>query len=120
MTTDHSIGTSTDWTIRSGPAPGVEGLVGRLRLMIADEPVGMLTVERGVVEILPDSDATCVLRAKDQATLIQLLGGDLHPMVARLQQCAVIEGDSRLALRILLALQAGSPWSGLAPRSQQQ
>ena len=31
--------------------------------------------------------------------------------------CLVIEGDSQLALRILLALQAGSPWSGLAPRS---
>jgi hypothetical protein len=59
-----------------------------------------------------------VLRAEDQVTLIQLLGGELHPMVARLQQCAVIEGDSRIALRILLALQAGSPWTGLAPRSK--
>ena len=120
MPNDHSVEISIDWTIRSGPAPGVEGLVGRLRLMIADEPVGLLAVERGAVEILPDSAATAVLRTKDQETLIQLLGGELHPMVARLQQCAVIEGDSRLALRILLALQAGSPWTGLAPRSRQQ
>ena len=112
--------TSVDWTIRSGPAPGVEGLVGKLRLMIAEEPVGLLTVERGAVEILPDSDGSAVLRAEDQATLIQLLGGELHPMVASLQQCVVIEGDSQLALRILLALQAGSPWSGLVPRSPRQ
>ena len=118
MTADRSADISIEWTTRSGPAPGVEGLAGKLRLMIADAPVGLLTVERGAAEILPDCDAACVLRAKDQATLIQLLGGELHPIVARLQQCAVIEGDSRLALRILLALQAGSPLTGLIPRSQ--
>jgi hypothetical protein len=86
--------------------------------MVADEPVGLLTIERGVVEILPDCEAGAVLRAEDHTTLIQLLGGELHPIVARLQQCIVIEGDSRLALRILLALQAGSPWTGVMPRSE--
>jgi hypothetical protein len=109
-----------DWISKSGPAPGIEGLAGKLRLIIADAPIGLLTVERGAVEILPDCDAPAVLRVEDQVTLIQLLGGELHPMVARLQQCVVIEGDSRLALRILLALQAGSPWTGLAPRNKLQ
>ena len=119
MAVNLSSDSSADWATRSGPAPGVEGLVGRLRLIIADAPVGLLTVERGLVEILPDCEAPAGLRVEDHATLIQLLGGELHPMVARLQQCCVIEGDSRLALRILLALQAGSPWTGLAPRSAQ-
>ena len=118
MTSDLSAGVSPEWPTKSGPAPGVEGLAGKLRLMIADAPVGLLAVERGVVEICPDCEAPAVVRVEDQATLIQLLGGELHPMVARLQQCLVIEGDSRLALRILLALQAGSPWTGLVPRSQ--
>ena len=120
MTPDRLGDISMDWIVRSGPAPGVEGLAGKLRLMIADEPVGLLTLERGAVEILPDCDAPAVLRAEDKATLIQLLGGELHPVVASLQQCAVIEGDSRLAFRILLSLQAGSPWSGIVPRSQPQ
>jgi len=116
MTEIPSASVSTDWTTKSGPAPGINRLAGRIRLMIAEEAVGLLTVERGAVEILPDCDAPAVLRAEDHATLIQLLGGELHPVVADLQQCVVMEGDTRLALRILLALQAGSPWSGLVPR----
>ena len=87
--------------------------------MIGDTPVGVLKVERGTVEILPDGDAAAVVRAIDQASLMQLLGGKLHPVVARLQQRAIAEGDVGLALRILLGLRAGSPWSSGAARSAQ-
>jgi hypothetical protein len=88
-----------------------------MRLMIGDAPVGVLKVERGGAKILPGGDAPAVLRAQDQTTLVQLLGGELHPVVARLQQRAALEGDPRVGLRILLALQAGSPWTGLAQKS---
>jgi hypothetical protein len=86
--------------------------------MIDDAPVGVLKVEGSAVEIAPDGEAETLLRANDQATLVQLLGGDLHPVVARLQGRAAVEGDTRFALRVLLGLQAGSPWTGLVPGRQ--
>ena len=117
MTTDPSV--TMEWTKRRGRAPGIAHQEGRVRLMIGDAPVGVLKVERGTVEILADGDASAVVRAIDEASLVQLLGGDLHPVVARLQQRAVAEGDIGLALRILLGLRSGSPWSSGAARSAQ-
>jgi hypothetical protein len=107
-----------EWANKSGPAPGAAHIEGRVRLVIGDAPVGVLKVERGTVEILPDGDAPAVLLATDRGTLMELLGGDLHPVVARLQHRAVAEGDNGLALRILLGLRAGSPWSSRAVKSK--
>jgi hypothetical protein len=89
-----------------------------MRLMVGDDACGFLKVSNGDVAIGPDGEAETTLIAEDQPTLVQLLGGDLQPVVARLQGRAKVDGDVRFALRVLFGLQAGSPWTGLVPRSR--
>lgn len=108
---------SAEWTKRRGRAPGLEGLAGRLRLEVGDEVFGDLSIRDGAVEIVPDADAPATLVTNDERTMLQLLGGELHPIVASLQKRGRVEGDVRFSLRVLLGLQAGSPWTGVAPRS---
>jgi hypothetical protein len=107
-----------DWLSRSGKAAGVEGLSGRIRLHVADTVVGRLKVDpNGAVEILPDGEAAASLIADTPQTLVGLLGGEKHPIVARLQGHVSTSGDIGFVIRTFLGLQAGSPWSGLVPRS---
>jgi hypothetical protein len=110
-TTAAPEGATTEWTARQGPAAGVEGLAGCVRLIVADVPVGVLKIDDGAVEIIPDGEASAAIRVDAQSTLEQLLGGDLHPVVAWLQGRLRYEGDVRFTLQALLGLQAGSPWS---------
>lgn len=105
------------WASMRGLAPGLEGITGRLRLQVAGVDIGVLKVDGGAVEILPEGDASALMGVDSQATLLSVLGGDTHPFVAFLQGRLRLEGDRELALRIGFGLQAGSPWSGLAARS---
>lgn len=107
----------TKWASMRGHAPGLEDIVGRLRLQVAGVDAGVLKVESGAVEILPEGDASALMAVDSQATLLSVLGGDTHPFVAFLQGRLRLEGDRALALRIGFGLQAGSPWSGLIPGS---
>jgi hypothetical protein len=102
------------WTTLEGQAPGVSDLAGDMRLEVEQRLVGILHVENGAVSIQPDGDATALLSVDSLPVLLGALGGDIHPFVAFLQGHLQIEGDRALALRILLGLRAGSPWSGLA------
>ena len=107
-----------DWPSRRGQAIGVEGLSGRIRLNIGDTTIGCLKVAPdGSVEILPDGEAEASLTADTPQTLVGLLGGEKHPVVARLQGHVSTSGDIGFVIRTFLGLQAGSPWSGLVPRS---
>jgi putative sterol carrier protein len=105
------------WKSKRGEAAGLEDISGQLRLQIAGAPAGVLKVEHGAVEIAPDGDAPALLAVDTPQTLLAVLGGESHPFVAYLQGHLRIEGDRALALRIAFGLQAGSPWSGLTPRS---
>jgi hypothetical protein len=100
----------SDWTAKKGPAEGLHGLWGKLRLVAASGTVGVLTIEDGEVHIEPRSEASTVLSTDSVATMVALLSGELHPVVARLQGRAWMEGDASMGLRILLGLRAGSPW----------
>jgi putative sterol carrier protein len=102
------------WTALHGKAAGVSDLAGDLRLEINGRLAGILHVENGTVSIQPDGDATALLSVDSLHMLLGALGGDIHPFVAFLQGHLQIEGDRAFALRILLGLRAGSPWSGLA------
>jgi hypothetical protein len=106
-----------DWPSRHGQAIGIEGLSGRIRLNIGDTTIGRLTVApNGSVEIQPDGEAEASVTADTPQTLVGLLGGERHPVVARLQGRISIGGDVGLFIRAFLGLQAGSPWSGLVPK----
>jgi hypothetical protein len=108
----------SDWISRRGPANGVTELTARLRLRVADEEVGVLKVAGGAAEIGPDGEADATLDVDTLQTLVGLLGGEVHPIVARLQNRVRVEGDVAEAVRVFLGLQAGSPWSGLVSRSE--
>ena len=106
-----------DWPSRRGQSIGVEGLSGRIRLNVGDTIIGCLKVAPdGSVEILPDGEAEASLIADTPQTLVGLLGGEKHPVVARLQGRILNDGDVGFVIRTFLGLQAGSPWSGLVPR----
>ena len=107
----------TNWASLRGHAPGLEDIAGRLRLQVAGVDAGVLKVESGAVEILPEGDASALMAVDSQATLLSVLSGDTHPFVAFLQGRLRLEGDRALALRIGFGLRAGSPWSGLTPGS---
>ena len=99
-----------DWTTKNGRAEALEGLWGKLRLVAAGATIGVLKVADGEVEIEPQGSASTALETDTLATLVSLLAGELHPIVARLQGRAWIVGDPALGLRVLLGLRAASPW----------
>jgi len=107
-----------DWTTRRGPAVGVAGLRGRIRLDVGDSTVGCLKVADETVEILADREAEATLIADSPQTLVGLLGGEKHPVVARLQGRISVAGNVALVIQVFLGLQAGSPWSGLVRKGQ--
>jgi hypothetical protein len=113
----NSTGIPADWASRRGPAAGVADLRARIRLAAAGSTVGVLKVEDGGVEIVPDSDAVATVTADTLETLVGLLGGEVQPVVARLQGRVLPEGDVGLVIRVFFGLRAGSPWSGLVARS---
>ena len=102
------------WTTRSGRSSGLSDLTGDLRLEINSQPVGILHVENGAVSVQSGDDATALVAVDCQRTLLAVLGGSTHPFVANLQGRLRVEGDRALALRVLLGLRSGSPWSELA------
>ena len=94
-----------------GRAPGLEGISGKLRLQVKDSVAGVLHIEpSGTVKIAMEGDATAVLIADCEATLLALLRGEGSPIVAYLQDRLHVEGDLALSLRVLFGLHAGSPW----------
>ena len=113
----ESFGMAAITSVR-GAAPGLKGVSGKLRLQVADISVGVLQVEpSGAVAIVDDGDAATLLVVDTQGTLAALLRGEVSPIVAGLQDRVRVEGDLALALRVLLGLQAGSPWSVATQRS---
>jgi hypothetical protein len=104
------------WTTKHGHVEGLDGLNDQIRLRVGDDIVGFLQVIDGSVEIAQVGQAETVLACDNLQTLQKLLGGELHPVIARLQGHAHVEGNPSLALEILLGLRDGSPWRGLAPK----
>ncbi len=106
-----------DWTEHHGPGEGLKGLSGSVRLMADGLQVGILNVADGAAKISPDGAADATLHADTLTTLIGLLGGEVQPVVARLQNRLRVDGDVGLVIRIFFGLRAGSPWSGILARS---
>jgi hypothetical protein len=112
-----SVQIPSDWIARRGTAAGLWELNARVRLRVADADVGVLKVADGAAEIGPDGEVDATVDADTLQTLVGLLGGEVHPIVARLQNRVQVEGDVARTVCVFLGLQAGSPWSGLVPRS---
>jgi putative sterol carrier protein len=100
-----------------GVAPGLAGVHGRLRIEVAEKPVGTLVVEGTHVELTNDTseaDATIVCATDDDFR--RLLKGELNPFIASMRGWALLKGDRHFGTRVILGLQAGSPFAADAER----
>jgi hypothetical protein len=105
---------AVEWTARRGHANGADGVSGRVSLKVDGREVGVLHLDDGEVEIVQGGEASATVGFDCLETLLQVLGGDLHWMVATLQQRARLEdGDPAFVTRAFFGLLAGSPWKGL-------
>jgi hypothetical protein len=104
--------TSGHWASVRGRAPGLAGLSCGMELYVANACAGaMLIEESGEVRIVDECKAAGLIATDREETLIDLLRGELPPIVAHLQGRLRFEGDADLALRVLFGLQEGSPWA---------
>ena len=107
----ESLATATEGPAE-GEAPGLAGLVGRMRLMVGDTALGVLAVDNGRAKLDPDGppvDVTAVVRSRD--LLIGLLRGQVNPVLMALRAQGRLHGDRELGVKILYGLRAGSPFA---------
>jgi hypothetical protein len=95
-----------------GEAPGLAGIVGRMRLMVNDQALAVLEVNNGRARLVPDGGAvdvtaTCISRD----ILIRLLRGRINPIVMALQAEGRLQGDRERGVKIVYGLRAGSPFA---------
>lgn len=94
-----------------GEAPGLAGIVGRMRLMVGDQPVGVLIVDNGRVKLAPDEppvDVTAVCKSRD--VLIKLLRGQVNPVVMVLRAEGRLHGDRVRGTKIVYGLRGQNPF----------
>jgi hypothetical protein len=95
----------------AGPAPGLAGVRGRLRVDVAGKTVGVLVVDDGRIELTNDQGPTDAVVVCDTAQdLRQMMRGELNPVVGGLQGRLRVEGNIALAIKVSLGLRAGSPF----------
>ena len=106
----ESLATATAGTTE-GDAPGLAGIVGRMRLMVGDTALGVLAVDNGRAKLLPDGppvDVTAVCRSRE--LLIGLLRGQINPVMMALRSEGRLHGDRERGVKIIYGLRAGSPF----------
>jgi hypothetical protein len=94
--------------------PALAGLVGRLRLQIGGNTVGVLVVHDGHLELTADDgsvDATLVCAAPEDA--VAILKGEVNPIVAVLRNRARLIGDRVFGTKVVMGLRSGSPFARL-------
>jgi putative sterol carrier protein len=90
------------------------GLVGRLRLQIADRTVGVLVVHDGHLELTGDDgsvDATLVCATRED--VIATLRGEINPVVAALRNKLRVTGNRAFGAKVIMGLRAASPFARL-------
>jgi hypothetical protein len=94
-------------------APGLAGVYGRLRIMVAGKPVATLVVEGEYVAMIPDvtGPADATVMCADDDVRRKLLAGELNPFIASMRRMARIAGDRGFGTRVMLGLQVGSPFA---------
>jgi hypothetical protein len=100
-------------SIKGGPAPGLAGVYGRLRIEVAGKPVATLVIDGPRVALTPDTTgpADAIVLCSDDQAFRKLIGGELNPFVASMRGWARIKGDRNFGTRVILGLRAGSPFA---------
>ncbi len=105
---------------RGKTAPGLAGLYGRVRLIVAGKPVGTLVVEGTYVILVPDTSgpADATVFFADDETMRKLLKGEMNPFIAAMRRLARVSGDRGFATRVVLGLQVQSPFAADAGKEE--
>jgi hypothetical protein len=91
-------------------APGLKAIVGRMRLLVAGHPVGVLAVNDGHVTLTPDTSPIDVsLDCSTRQHLVEALRGELNPVVAALRGWARLQGNRECGVKIIYGLREGAP-----------
>ena len=95
-----------------GPAPGLVGVYGRLRIEVAGKPVGTLVIDGPRVALTPDTigPADAVAVVSDDESFRKLLKGELNPFIASMRGWARLKGDRNFGTKVILGLRVGSPF----------
>jgi hypothetical protein len=96
-----------------GVAPGLAGVHGRLRIEVAGKPVGTLVVEGTHVELTSDTTgpADAIGECATDDDFRKLLKGELNVFIASMRGWARLRGDRNFGTKVVLGLQAGSPFA---------
>jgi putative sterol carrier protein len=96
-----------------GVAPGLAGVHGRLRIEVGGKPMGTLAIEGTHVELTNDTtgaaDAVALCASEDD--FWRLLKGEMNPFIASMRGWARLKGDRTFGTKVILGLQAGSPFA---------
>jgi hypothetical protein len=93
-------------------ARGLQGLVGTVRVDVADRPTATIEIDGGEVVVKPGNDhADAVFRMQNVQDLKLLLRGELNPFVASLQDRLEIYGDFKFGVQVILGLQVDPTFS---------
>jgi hypothetical protein len=96
-----------------GQATGLAGVKGRLLVTVGDQPLGVLQIDDGALELAPGpGPADASVAFNDRADVVHLLKGELNPVVAVLQDRLRVGGNAALATQVILGMRAGSSFKG--------
>jgi len=100
--------------IESRFVPNLKGLTGRLCLRVKGQDKIVLEVNDGTTRIVGSdtgaSDAT--VHCNDVDELTRVLRGEMNAVVAALRGCMYVTGNREFGARVMLGLNAGSPYKG--------
>jgi putative sterol carrier protein len=92
-------------------SPALAGVAGRMRLMVGDQPLGVLVVDDGHLSLKQDGGAVDVtITCATREILVKLLRGELNPVVAALRGEVRQSGNREFGVKVVLGLRAGSPF----------
>ena len=95
-----------------GWVAGLAGLSGRIGIQVGGKTAGVLQVEDGRAELVPEgAPVQASIICKDEEVMKKLLSGEGNAVVAALQGRASLEGDAIFALKVIRALRVGSPFT---------
>jgi putative sterol carrier protein len=94
--------------------PNLKGVTGRLCLSVKDETKFLLELNDGTARPVAVGAATpdATLHCHDPADVARVLRGEINVIVAALQGRLYLTGDREFGARVMLGLNAGSPYKG--------
>jgi len=107
-------------------APGLAGVEGLLLLELEGNPLATLRIDNGHAQLARDTRtadaaaADAVADFSEEQALIEVLSGELNPVVAILQGRMHVSGNHIFATKTVLGLQVDKPFGSSKPEKEMQ